>query len=130
MKNMKKTELIIATFAFAVNHRQTNDPDLQLARQGKYQKAFVGFKKRCNKNDAYACGMVVYFYNKGFGVKKDMKKAFEYYKKGCNLNYIDSCTILGYYEYKNEKKEKAKKLLKKACNLGNKNTFNYLNKVK
>ncbi len=128
---MKKTVLIIiATFAFAANHGQTNDPDLQLALQGKYQKAFLGFKKRCNRNDAYACGMVAYFYNKGFGVKKDMKKAFEYYEKGCNLNDTDSCTILGYYEYKNGKKEKAKKLLKKACDLGNKNACNYLNKVK
>jgi TPR repeat protein len=80
---MKKLLLItlLSIGLFASNHGQTNDPDLQLALQGKYTKALRGFEKRCEKNDAYACGMVAYFYNKGFGVEKNNKTALEYYKK-------------------------------------------------
>jgi TPR repeat protein len=133
---MKKLLLIIflSIGLFASNHGQTNDPDLQLALQGKYTKALRGFEKRCEKNDAYACGMVAYFYNKGFGVEKNNKIALEYYKKGCALGDSDSCTILGYYYYKGQlvKKDlkKAKELLKKACKLGNKDACNYANSIK
>jgi hypothetical protein len=131
---MKKFILIlIAVFSFAATHGKTDDPDLQLALNGKYEKAFEGFKKRCDKNDAYACGMVAYFYNKGFGTEKNDKKALEYYRKGCGLNDSDSCTILGYYYYKGiivkQNVNKALKLLKKACNLGNKDACNYIEKL-
>jgi len=135
-QKMKKLaiSLLISVFALAADHGQTDDPDLQLALQGKYAKALKGFEKRCEKNDAYACGMVGYFYNKGFGVQKDNKKALKYYEKGCNLNDGDSCTILGYYYYKGNlvKKDlnKAKTLLSKACKLGNKDACNYANAVK
>jgi len=133
MKKLLLTLLFIATL-FATEHGKTNDKDLQLALQGKYSEAFKGFKKRCELNDGYACGMVAYFYNKGFGVKKDIKEAIKYYKKGCSLNDSDSCTILGYYYYKGEvvKKDlkKAITLLKKACiKLKNKNACNYLKNI-
>ncbi|WP_456480203.1 tetratricopeptide repeat protein [Nautilia sp.] len=129
---MKK--LLITVFltvsVFASKHGQTNDPDLQLALEGKYDQALKGFEKRCDKNEAYACGMVAYFYNKGFGVKKDDKKAFKYYEKGCKLNDTDSCTILGYYYYKGilvkQDVKKALTLLKKACKLGNNDACNYI----
>jgi TPR repeat protein len=130
---MKKVivSALLAASAFAMNHGQTKDPDLQLALQGKYAQALKGFEKRCEKKDAYACGMVAYFYNRGFGVKKDMKKALKYYEKGCALNDSDSCTILGYYYYKGEvvkqNTKKAKELLNKACKLGNKDACNYAN---
>ncbi|GAB6044884.1 hypothetical protein JCM11957_04820 [Caminibacter profundus] len=114
---------------FAGNHGQTNDPDLKLALEGKYKKALKGFKKRCEKNDGYACGMVGYFYDKGFGVNKNHKLAISFYKKGCALNDSDSCTLLGYEEYKNGNTKKAKEFLKKACNLGNKNACDYLGKI-
>jgi len=128
---MKKWILILsATLAFASNHGQTNDPDLQLALKGKYQQAFKGFYKRCEKNEGYACGMVGFFIDKGFGVEKNHKKAVEFYKKGCNLNDSDSCTLLGYYAYQNSNKQKAKEYLNKACKLGNQDACNYLNKVK
>jgi len=132
---MKKI-LIIALLiisAYAAKHGQTNDPDLQLALEGKYTEALKGFEKRCNKNEAYACGMVAYFYNKGFGVETDNKKALKYYEKGCNLNDSDSCTILGYYYYKGvlvkQDVKKALTLLKKACKLGNKDACNYIEKL-
>jgi hypothetical protein len=134
---MKKILLIsvLTVFTLANSHTQTKDPDLKLALQGKYSLAFKGFKQRCdNKNDAYACGMVAYFYNKGFGTQKNIKKALKYYEKGCSLNDTDSCTILGYYYYKGEivKKDpaKAKQLLNKACKLGNKDACNYINLIK
>ncbi|WP_457560585.1 tetratricopeptide repeat protein [Caminibacter sp.] len=128
---MKKLLLIgLGIFAFAMNHGKTNDPDLQLALQGKYKEAFKGFKKRCEKNDGYACGMVAFFYDKGFGTQKNHQKAIKLYKKGCKLNDADSCTLLGYYEYKNGNKSEAKKDLQKACKLGNKDACNYLNKIK
>jgi len=113
------------------NHGTTNDPDLQLALQGKFKEAFSGFEKRCtDKKDAYACGMVGYMLDKGIGgIQKDHEKALKFYQKGCELNDADSCTLLGYYEYKNGDKEKAKKLLKKACELGNKDACNYLGKI-
>jgi len=133
MKKLLLILLFVATL-FATEHGKTNDKDLQLALQGKYSEAFKGFKKRCELNDGYACGMVAYFYNKGFGVKKDIKEAIKYYKKGCSLNDSDSCTILGYYYYKGEvvKKDlkKAITLLKKACiELKNKNACNYLKNI-
>jgi len=132
---MKKLILLsLAVFAFSANHGKTNDPDLQLALQGKYAKALKGFEQRCDKNDAYACGMVAYFYDKGFGVKKDKNKAVKYYKKGCKLNDADSCTILGYYYYKGEIVEKSvaksQKMLEKGCKLGNKDACKYKNRLK
>ncbi len=132
---MKKLLLIalMTISVFGAKHGQTNDPDLQLALEGKYAKALKGFEKRCDKNEAYACGMVAYFYNKGFGVEKDNKKALKYYEKGCNLNDSDSCTILGYYYYKGtivkQDVKKALSLLKKACKLGNKDACNYIEKL-
>jgi TPR repeat protein len=132
---MKKL-LLITLFtisAFASKHGTTNDPDLQLALQGKYSKALAGFEKRCKKNEPYACGMVAYFYNKGFGVTKDNNKALKYYEKGCSLNDSDSCTILGYYYYKGgivkQDVKKALALLKKACKLGNKDACSYIEKL-
>ncbi len=122
--------LISASILFGASHGQTNDKDLQLALQGKYKEAFLGFSKRCKKKDGYACGMVGFFYDKGFGVKKDHNKAILFYKKGCELNDKDSCTLLGYYEYKTKNIKEAKKLLQKACNLGNKDACDYLNKIK
>jgi len=133
---MKKLllSILLTLSAFAANHGQTDDPDLQLALQGKYAQAFKGFEKRCTKNDAYACGMVAYFYNKGFGVEKNIKNALKYYEKGCKLNDTDSCTILGYYYYKGQyvKKDvkRASELLQKACKLGNKDACNYTKKIK
>jgi len=132
---MKKFLIIILLIisANATKHGQTNDPDLQLALEGKYSQALKGFEKRCNKNDAYACGMVAYFYNKGFGTEKNTKKALKFYEKGCSLNDTDSCTILGYYYYKGisvkQDMKKALRLLKKACKLGNKDACNYLTKI-
>jgi len=129
---MKKLALILGLgiSLFAMNHGQTNDPDLQLALQGKFKQAFSGFEKRCDKNDAYACGMVGYMLDKGIGgIKKDHKKAVEYYKKGCKLKDADSCTLLGYYVYKQGNIKKAKELLNEACKLGNKDACNYLNKL-
>ena len=124
--------LIISVLAFA-KHGQTNDPALQEALQGHYKKAFNMFEKRCNNNDGYACGMVAYFYDKGFGVKNDKKRAIDFYKKGCNLNDKDSCTILGYYYYKgmivNKNLKKSIQLLKKACNLKSKDACNYLKEI-
>jgi len=132
---MKKI-LIIALLiisAYATKHGQTKDPDLQLALEGKYAQALKGFEKRCDKNEAYACGMVAYFYNKGFGVEKNIQKAIKFYQKGCKLNDTDSCTILGYYYYKGiqvkQDVKKALTLLKKACKLGNKDACNYLTKI-
>ena len=134
MKKILITTLITIS-AFAMNHGQTKDPDLQLALEGKYTQALKGFENRCDaKNDAYACGMVAYFYNKGFGTEKNIKKAIKYYKKGCNLNDKDSCTLLGYYYYKGEilpqNTAKAKEYLNKACKLGNKDACNYLHRIK
>jgi len=132
---MKKLILIIgAVLLFgAQSHMQTNDKDLKLAMEGKYKQAFDGFEKRCENNDAYACGMVAYFYNKGYGVNTNLQKAIEYYKKGCRLKDPDSCTLLGYFYYKGTgvKKDlkKALSLLKEGCNLGNKDACNYLNKI-
>jgi len=132
---MKKlfTLLTLSVALFASKHGTTNDPALQEALQGHYSKAFTMFEKRCNKNDAYACGMVGYFYDKGFGIKKDSKKAITYYEKGCQLNDSDSCTILGYYYYKGkvikQDVKKALVLLKKACKLGNKDACNYIEKL-
>ena len=115
---------------FANNHGKTKDPALQEALQGHYTKAFNMFETRCSKNDGYACGMVAYFYDKGFGINKDSKKAIQYYKKGCSLNDNDSCTILGYYYYKGigvtKDLAKAVNLLKKACKNGSKDGCNYL----
>ncbi len=118
---MKKLLLIgISVFAFAMNHGQTKDPDLQLALQGKYKQALSGFEKRCEKNDGYACGMVGFFYYKGFGTGKNMQKAIQYYQKGCKLKDADSCTLLGYYEYRQGNKKMAKEYLNEGCKLGNK----------
>jgi len=132
MKKLLLTTLFISSL-FA-EHGKTDDKDLQLALQGKYNEAFQGFKKRCDLNDGYACGMAGYFYNKGFGVKEDIKKAIQYYKKGCSLNDSDSCTFLGYFYYKGDvvKKDlkKAIKFLKKACNeLKSKDACNYLKNI-
>ena len=131
---MKKLILFfIAVLTFALPHGETTDPALKEALQGHYKKAFNMFEKRCNRNDGYACGMVAYFYDKGFGVNKDKEKAIKYYKKGCNLNDKDSCTILGYYYYKgivvNKNLKKSIQLLKKACNLKSPEACNYLREI-
>jgi len=128
---MKKTILpFLAIYAFAMPHGQTQDPALKEALQGHYKKAFNMFEKRCNKNDAYACGMVGFFYDKGFGTQKNHNLALKFYKKGCKLNDSDSCTLLGYNAYKNKNIQKAKEYLNKACKLGNKDACNYLNHIK
>ena len=128
---MKKILLIsIAVFAFAMPHGMTNDPGLKLAFAKKYKEALANFISRCSNNDAYACGMAGYFYDKGFGkIKKDHNLAIKFYKKGCSLGDADSCTLLGYEAYKNKDINLAKKLLNKGCKLGNKDACNYLNKL-
>jgi len=126
---MKKLILpFFAILTFAMPHGETQDPALKEALKGHYKKAFSMFEKRCDKNDAYACGMVGFFYDKGFGVSKNHNLALKFYKKGCNLNDADSCTLLGYNAYKKGELKEAKKLLRKGCNLGNKDACNYLNK--
>ena len=128
---MKK--LIISFFAvvaFAMPHGEVKDPALKEALQGHYKKAFSMFEKRCNHKDAYACGMVGFFYDKGFGVNKNHSLAIKFYKKGCNLNDADSCTLLGYNAYKKGELKKAKAFLNKACKLKNKDACNYLNNIK
>jgi TPR repeat protein len=133
MKKLLITALtVLSAFAMNANHAQTNDPDLQLALQGKFKQAFSGFKKRCDiKNDGYACGMVGYMLDKGIGgIEKNHALAIKYYEKGCKLKDPDSCTLLGYYEYKNGDKKKAKNLLEKACKLGNKDACSYLNRIR
>ncbi len=128
---MKKIALILGiSLTLFGAHGNTNDKDLQLALKGKYKEAFDGFYKRCEKNEGYACGMVGFFYDKGFGVKKNHKEAIKFYKKGCKLEDADSCTLLGYYAYQEGKKQEAKELLNKACKLGNKDACNYLNKIR
>ncbi|EDM23766.1 cysteine-rich Sel1 repeat protein [Caminibacter mediatlanticus TB-2] len=127
---MKKLLILLSSvFLFANSHMTTNDKALQEALNGNYKKAFSMFEKRCKKNEGYACGMVGYFYDKGFGIEKNHQKAITYYKKGCNLNDADSCTLLGYEFYKNGNLKKAKELLNKACKLGNKDACNYLKKI-
>ncbi len=129
---MKKLILIgLSVFAFAMpsNHMMTKDPGLKLALAGKYKAALNNFISRCAKNDAYACGMVGYFYDKGFGtIQKNKKLAIDYYKKGCYLKDADSCTLLGYKAYKRGDKKEAKELLEKGCKLGNKDACKYKNK--
>ena len=129
---MKKLILTaIAAFAFAMpqNHGMTNDPGLKLALEKKYKEALDNFIQRCENNDAYACGMAGYFYDRGFGkINKDHNLAIKYYKKGCSLGDGDSCTLLGYEAYKKGNLKKAKELLKKGCDLGNKDACNYMNK--
>jgi len=130
---MKKLILttILAGFAFAMpqSHMVTKDPGLKLALAGKYKAALANFTKRCSNDDGYACGMVGYFYDKGFGtIQKNQKLAIQYYKKGCYLKDADSCTLLGYKAYKKGNKQEAKKLLDKGCKLGNKDACKYKNK--
>ena len=126
---MKKIILItlgVLAFATPKNHMMTNDPGLKLAFAKKYKAALDNFITRCSNNDAYACGMAGYFYDKGFGkIKKDHTLAIKFYKKGCALGDGDSCTLLGYDAYKNKDFKKAKELLKKGCELGNKDACKY-----
>ena len=128
---MKKLILIttsVLAFAMPSNHMMTKDKGLKLALAGKYKAALHNFITRCAKNDAYACGMAGYFYDKGFGISKNKKLAMDYYKKGCALKDADSCTLLGYQAYKKGNKKEAKKLLQKGCKLGNKDACKYKNK--
>ena len=129
---MKRLILITAgvlAFAMPSNHMMTQDPGLKLAFAKKYKAALANFISRCANNDAYACGMAGYFYDKGFGhINKDEKLAIDYYKKGCALGDADSCTLLGYKVYKQGNKKEAKELLQKGCQLGNKDACKYLNK--
>ena len=126
----KSTMFLMLVFGFGMlnNHFKTNDKGMQLALQGKYKEALVNFIDRCSNNDGFACGMVGYFYEKGFGVEKNHNLAIKFYIKGCSLGDADSCTLLGYEEYKKGNLKDAKELLKKGCDLGNKNACNYMNK--
>lgn len=129
---MKKLILITAgvlAFAMPSSHMMTKDPGLKLAFAKKYKAALNNFIDRCANNDAYACGMAGYFYDKGFGkIQKNKKLANNYYKKGCALGDADSCTLLGYEAYKNKNLKKAKEFLQKGCKLGNKDACKYKNK--
>ena len=120
MKKILLTAIAAFSFAAPQNHGITNDPGLKLAFAKKYKEALANFISRCAKNDAYACGMAGYFYDKGFGnIQKNKKLAIDYYKKGCALGDADSCTLLGYKAYKRGDKKEAKELLEKGCKLGN-----------
>jgi len=128
---MKKIliSLTLAAGLFAMNHGETNDPDLQAALNGNFEKALIGFEKRCEtKKDGYACGTAGYILFNGLGgITKDKEKALELYKKGCEYNDADSCTLLGYNMYEKDKKE-SKKLIEKGCKLGNKDACKFLSK--
>lgn len=128
---MKKLILVtIGVFAFAgmpKNHMDTNDAGLKLAFAGKYKAALKNFSDRCDtKNDAWACGEAGYFYFKGWGSAKNTQLANKYYKKGCEFGDSDSCALLGYETYSKGNKLEAKKLIDKACKLGNKTACSYL----
>ena len=129
MKKIILTLIAVLAFATPKNHMMTNDPGLKLAFAKKYKEALANFISRCANNDAYACGMAGYFYDKGFGsIKKDHTLSIKFYKKGCSLGDADSCTLLGYEAYKNKDIKKAKKLLNKGCKLGNKDACKYKDK--
>ena len=129
MKKLLFSILGVVVFAMPKNHGMTSDPGLKLAFEKKYKEALANFIERCSNNDAYACGMAGFFYQKGFGkIKKDEKLAIKFYKKGCALGDADSCTLLGYEAYKKGDLKKAKELLRKGCDLGNKDACNYMNK--
>ena len=127
MKKLILFLLIVFGFSMQNNHFQTDDKGMQLALQGKYKEALVNFIDRCSNNEGFACGMVGYFYERGFGVEKNHNLAIKFYKKGCSLGDADSCTLLGYEKYKEKNLKEAKELLKKGCDLGNKDACKYCN---
>ena len=51
------------------------------------------YKKGCDLDDGFSCGMVGYLYKEGIGVKRDYQKASEYFKKGCDLGNEVSCSL-------------------------------------
>ena len=129
MKKLIIFILVVFSLGISNNHFKTNDKGMQLALQGKYKEALANFIERCSNNEGYACGMVGYFYERGFGVNKNHDLAIKFYKKGCSLGDADSCTLLGYEEYKKRNLKEARKLLKKGCELGNKDACRYFNKI-
>ncbi len=81
------------------------------------------FLKGCRLGDSGACYVLGTNYDQGIGVKKNLNLATKYYSKGCKLNEATSCYMIGMSFYRGiggvqMDKEKGKKYLNKACDLG------------
>ncbi len=75
----------------------------------------IGFTEQCKNNDYWACYRLGDIYQKGKGVKKDIKLAKQYYTKSCNGLYYESCFNLAHI-YQHEKNyNQAVPLYSKVC---------------
>ena len=87
------------------------------------EKAVYFFTKACDGNQEDACQLLGYLYWKGEGVvTQDFAKAHTYFERACNLKSDVGCTRLAAMFETGDglpaDREKAKKLYKKACDLG------------
>jgi TPR repeat protein len=55
----------------------------------------IYWKKVCNKENAFSCGMVGYLYYQGKNIEQNYSKSFEHFEKSCNGKDIGGCLNLG-----------------------------------
>lgn len=129
---MKQLILILITLLSTISANDTIIQDAKtLYQQNDYFEAFRLFETACNEGSGAECSYVGGMYEKGNGVKTDMKKARIYYTKACDDNDIFSCNALAlfYQDGIAVKKDlhKAKELYKKICDNGNAMACAYYN---
>ncbi len=81
------------------NDAKEIDACTQLASEygegGDYVNAFKYTKKACDGGSMLGCAAEGYQYQKGIGVKKNIKKAIKLYNQSCDGGEIEVCLILG-----------------------------------
>lgn len=84
-----------------------------------YDKAFAYYNKSCDGKFYKACSNLGYFYQLGYGTKKNDHKAYELYKEACDHQVAKGCYNLGTFFNDGTVVEKnykeAKKLFEFAC---------------
>ncbi len=97
---------------------------------GKYYKAKKLLEITCRGHDKAACAYLGMLFYKGKGVEKNTKKGLRFLKKSCDNNFSFACYNLGVIYLKDIKDySKAMYYLKKACNIGDKESCKIINKI-
>jgi TPR repeat protein len=87
-----------------------------------YKMAIKEYEQCARMGNAECQGMMGFFYDKGFGVKKDWKKAYEFYEESARQDNLAAIYNLGvmyvYGQGIKKNSTKARELFLKAANMG------------
>ena len=100
-----------------------------LWNERKYKKAFMKFKEAADAKDKSVYNTVGYFYEKGFGVKRDLGMAFYWYRRSALAGDMVGAFNLGLEYKKRSNLARARFWIQRSIDLGLPDTDGELEKL-